>query len=366
MRVLMLNYEFPPLGGGAANANYYMLKEFAGNKDLQVDLVTSSANNRFEVEEFSSNICIYKLDVGKKDVHFRRQGEIMRWLYKAYSLSKKLARRNRYDYCHCWFGFPCGLVGMMSGIPYLVALRGSDVPGFNKRFGVQYVFLKPLIKRIWRKADRIVANSWDLRDLALLTMDVGIDVIANGVDVDEFKPVKRKFSKRLVSTGRLIPRKGYEYLIRALSRVGGFELALIGEGDQMDELKEMASGMDVSVSFRGYVEHSKIADEYRKADVFIMPSLSEGHSNSMLEAMACGLPVIVTDTGGVSRLVDGNGIIIEKESVGSIVDALCALDCSNVEKMGKRSREIAEKTSWGAVVDKYLKLYGRCSHGGNA
>ncbi|MEA3343908.1 MAG: hypothetical protein U9Q92_07145 [archaeon] len=112
MRVLMLNYEYPPLGGGAANANYYMLKEFAKVKGLEVDLITSSADNKFEVEDFSSNVRIYKLDVGKKDVHFRGQGEIMRWLYKAYSLSRKLASEKKYDYCHCWFGFPSGLAGM--------------------------------------------------------------------------------------------------------------------------------------------------------------------------------------------------------------------------------------------------------------
>ena len=240
----------------------------------------------FEVEEFSDNIRIYKLDVGKKDVHFWRQGEIMKWLIKAYSLSRKLKKDNSYDYCHCWFGFPCGLVGMMLGIPYLVALRGSDVPGFNKRFGFQYVFLKPLIRMIWRRADKIVANSEDLRDLALLTLDVPIDVIPSGVDVDEFKPVLKVFSKRLVSTGRLIPRKGYEYLISALSKVDGFKLALVGEGNQEDELKRMALG--VNVDFVGCVEHCRIASEYQKADVFIMPSLNEGLSNSMPELWSFG------------------------------------------------------------------------------
>jgi len=362
----MLNYEFPPLGGGAANANYYMLKEFAKKKDLKVDLITSSANNKFEIEDFASNIRIYKLNVSKKDIHFWTQKEIMRWLIKAYSLSKKLAKKNKYDYCHCWFGFPSGLVAMMLDIPYLVALRGSDVPGFNRRFGVQYIFLKPLIKRIWKKADKIIANSEDLKKLALSTMDIEIGVIPNGIDTGEFKPVKKIFAKKLVSTGRLIPRKGYKYLISALLKVKGFELTLIGGGNHETELMKMASGMDVCVSFPGCIDHSKIAKAYQKADVFIMPSLNEGLSNSMLEAMACGLPVIVTDTGGASKLVDGNGIIIEKESVDSIVDALNALDSKTVAGMGARSRKIAEGMSWGAVSKQYLKLYRGCSQVSNA
>ena len=102
----------PPLGGGAANANYYMLKEFAKEKDLQVDLITSSANNKFEIEDFAPNVRIYRLNVSKKDIHFWTQKEIMKWLCKAYSLSRNLSKKNTYNYCRCWFGFPSGLVGM--------------------------------------------------------------------------------------------------------------------------------------------------------------------------------------------------------------------------------------------------------------
>ena len=87
-----------------------MLKEFAKVKDLKVDLITSSANNKFE--EFCSNVRIYKPGAGKKDVHSRGQGEILRWLYKAYSLSRKMASEKKYDCCHSWFGFPPGLAGM--------------------------------------------------------------------------------------------------------------------------------------------------------------------------------------------------------------------------------------------------------------
>jgi len=67
MRVLMLNYEYPHLGGGASNATYYLLKEFALNKNIEVDLVTSSPNTKFEKEELGDNIVIHKLPIGKKN-----------------------------------------------------------------------------------------------------------------------------------------------------------------------------------------------------------------------------------------------------------------------------------------------------------
>ncbi|HID28003.1 MAG TPA: hypothetical protein EYP22_09370 [Methanosarcinales archaeon] len=67
MRVLMLNYEYPPIGGGASNATYYLLKEFAIRRNIEVDLVTSSPNTKFKKEELGDNIVIHKLPIGKKN-----------------------------------------------------------------------------------------------------------------------------------------------------------------------------------------------------------------------------------------------------------------------------------------------------------
>ena len=102
----MLNYEFPPLGGGAANACQYILRELA-KRDIEVDLVTSSAMNRFETENFSTNITIYKLAVGKKNIHYWTQREILTYSWKARRFAKKLIKEKRYDLCHTFFGIPC-------------------------------------------------------------------------------------------------------------------------------------------------------------------------------------------------------------------------------------------------------------------
>jgi len=134
----MLNYEFPPIGGGAAIANYHLLTEFIGNADLEIDLVTSSPANRFEIEQFSENIKIFKLNVGKKELHYWTMPEIARWTWKAYWFFRKLINENRYDLCHCWFGWPSGIIGYLfrKRVPYIIALRGSDVPGYNARLKI--------------------------------------------------------------------------------------------------------------------------------------------------------------------------------------------------------------------------------------
>ncbi|CAG0950979.1 hypothetical protein METP2_00205 [Methanosarcinales archaeon] len=91
MRILMLNYEYPPLGGGGSNACKYILKEFA-KKNLEVDLVTSSSVNTFETEKMGSTISIYKLPVNKKDIHYWTQREIITYSLKAHSFIKNITK----------------------------------------------------------------------------------------------------------------------------------------------------------------------------------------------------------------------------------------------------------------------------------
>src|SRR4030065_2655235 len=83
MKILMLNYEFPPIGGGAAKANLCLLRQFAGRDDLRVDMLTSAPKPGFVSEKFSENITIHKVGIHKKDLHFWRRIEVVEWLVKA-------------------------------------------------------------------------------------------------------------------------------------------------------------------------------------------------------------------------------------------------------------------------------------------
>ena len=107
------------------------------------------------------------------------------------------------------------------------------------------------------------------------------------------------------------------------------------------------------------IEHSQLPLYYNRADVFILPSLNEGMSNAMLEAIASGLPVITTDTGGVLELVKDNGFIVPKKNSEKISEALIKLieDKDLCLEMGKKSREIAEKLGWDKVAGQYLEIY---------
>lgn len=369
MRILMLNNEYPPLGGGGSNACKYILKEFA-TKDIEVDVVTSSSSNTFEMEKIGDTVNIYKLPINKKDIHYWTQREIITYSWKANKFIKKLMDEKEYDVCHAFFGIPCGAIAYLfrKKIPYIVSLRGSDVPGFNERFGFEYVFLKPIIKSIWNRAGAVVANSKGLRELALLTSpEQEISVIYNGIDVSEFRPDLNRTRDgnglRIVCVSRLIERKGIKYLIDAIGKLRDkdIKLVLVGEGNQEEELKKLAQDLGISnkVDFKGYISHDNIADIYKESDVFVLPSLNEGMSNALLEGMASGLTVIVTNTGGTVELVDGNGIIVPMGDSDAIVEAIRRLmDYPDERKrMNIKSRKIAELMDWKAVGESYLKVY---------
>ena len=361
----MLNYEFPPLGGGAGNANFYLLKEFSNYPDLNIDLITSSTNN-FRVVSFAENISIHFLNIYKnnRNQHHQSTKDLLVYTWKAYLYARKLRKLKHYNICHAFFGFPCGFIAMLLGLPYIISLRGSDVPFYNKRFYWHDMFiLKGLSKVIWKKAKKVIANSEGLKQLAHKTKpDQEISVIYNGVDINQFYPLKTEDMRDkivIISTGRLIERKGYSFLIEALRDNQQVELILIGEGDLAGELKYLAKKNNVRVNFMGRVPHENVPDYLRKADIFILPSLNEGMSNSVLEAMASGLPIITTDTGGSKELVRKNGIIVNKASSEDIKHAIGYYYKNKelIKKHGNESRKLAENMSWRSIARQYLEVY---------
>lgn len=370
MKILILNYEYPPIGGGAANATSYLLKEFSKNSDIEIDLVTSSLTNKIEYCQVTDKIKIIKLPVDKKSIHYWRLSEIIRYSWMTYLYLRK-KDLGEYNLIHTFFGVPCGAIAFWfrKKIPYIVSLRGSDVPGFNKRFAYLYIFLKPIIRVIWRNSARVIANSQGLKDLAFKTDNTQkISIIYNGVDTTEFSKVplnitKKKFTVLCVS--RLIKRKGIDHLITAIPEIISAHknmcVVIIGEGNQEHALKELSHKLHVEqyVEFLGYVAHENLAQYYQSSNVFVLPSKNEGMSNTILEAMAAGLPIITTSTGGTQELIDNNGIIIPSEDSSSISKAILSyIQRPELNKMHSiNSRNISEKFNWSTVADNYLKIY---------
>lgn len=377
MRILFFNYEFPPLGGGAGNASYYLLREYSKTPNIQVDFITSSIDEKRHVLKMGDNVTIHRLPIGKNpnNVHYQSQGELLKYVWVAYKFSKELAKNNQYDLTHSFFSVPCGVISLLLkrkfGIPYVISLRGSDVPGYSERFTALYKVITPIIKKIWKEAYFVIANSHGLAELARKSKpEKEIGIIPNGIDIEEFFPdsSKKEADKfTIICVSRVTPRKGIRFLIQAFNvlskRYDYLRLVIVGDGNERKSLENLvfSFGLKDKILFTGPVLHEKVLEYYQKSNVFVLPSLNEGMSNTMLEALACGLPLVATDTGGTKELVqDGqNGFIVKMKDSKDLIEKIekFLLDKSLEAKMGKKSRGLATRLDWSVVASEYFGLY---------
>ncbi len=379
MKILFLNYEYPPLGGGAGNATQYLLQEYAKQPDLEVHLVTSSIDGSAHDECIGGRVFVHSVPIGKnaENLHFQSQKDLLMYAWRGYAKADALLLEGGYEAIHAFFTVPCGYMalrlGKKHGVPYIVSLRGADVPGFSERFALLYSFLKPLIRQVWRESARVIAVSLGMQRLAEETAPTQpMNVIPNGISVEDFVPSSGSTDGkiRVISTSRLTPRKGLRFLIQALAEmktrqgVTDIEVLLIGDGHERESLEDMAREMGVSnqVRFIGRVDHAELKSWYAQADIFILPSMNEGMSNAMLEALASGLPLLVTRTGGADEVLEEgiNGFALEMRSAEDIAEKLLRLrnDRELRLRMAVASRRKAEAMSWGNVAWQYVKVYG--------
>ncbi|MBN1360270.1 MAG: glycosyltransferase family 4 protein [Sedimentisphaerales bacterium] len=379
MKILMLNYEFPPIGGGGGQAHRSLLAQYAGRKDLTVDVLTSGTGTGLSVEQFADGITLHKVGIPKKDMHYWHRAEVIDWLLKAKPPYRRLLHEGSYDLVHAFFGFPTGWLCYRTAgrLPYIVSLRGSDVPGCNTRLALEYRFLGPLVfKPIWKHAARLVACSEGLKARALRFLpSVEIDVIPNGVDLARFSPGRAEppgdepyantKPLRLLTVGRLSLTKRLPLLIEMMEMLHAEEvnatLTIVGGGALEAELRQSLGEKNLRdvVTIMGRRESDQMPGLYREHDVFVSASAQEGMSNAMLEAMASGLPIITTRCEGVQELIVDNGVVVDDPQPAKLAEAVKALreDLPLRRKMAVAARRHAERFGWDRVAQAYLQLY---------
>jgi len=381
MKLLLLNYEYPPLGGGAGRAMQSIAKQLV-EMGHNVDIITSHFEFTYN-ENVDNDVKVYSVPSLRKGIHDCGIRGAFTYVFFAYFKMLKLFRYKEYDIIHYYFSLPTAFLSLLPGkhrrVPYIISLRGSDVPNYdiyNKKLELLHKLCLPLTKLIWNRAQAVIAVTTSLKRTALLTCpQQSIDVIPNGLDTNVFVPMpdaKRNDNKfRLITVSRLIERKGIQYVLKALSEINdnSVSLTIIGEGNYEDELRRMRDNLGLvdSVSFLGFRERTTIPSHLRQNDVFILLSLAEAFGNVIAEAMACGLPIIGTNEGGIPDLVGKeNGILVEPGNVEQIKSAILAMK-SNKEmriKMGKtNTAKIEMQYKWEKVALAYNRIYEKSLNG---
>jgi glycosyltransferase involved in cell wall biosynthesis len=384
MRVLLLNYEYPPCGSGAGLATE-ALAEGLAVRGHSVDVVAGGDHASTDPRLFwdgetetEGTLTVHRVASRRRAAHDAGVRGAVGYLTAALPVIRDLLERERYDLVHFVFSLPtAALLPLLDlqGAPVVVSLRGTDVPGYDAgRRGVQraHQALYPLTRWIWRRADRVVVPSESLGRLAQRT-DPGLRyaVVQNGVNLSVFRPrtALRRVPDgvtRCLAVARLVERNRIEDLIDAMALLDRdrFQLEIVGTGPEEAPLRERARrlGLERQVRFTGWLDRAQVARRYRESDLFTLAPRAEAVGTSFVEALASGLPVVGSHVGAIPDLIDHerNGLLVTPRHPRDLAQAIGSLaaDSRLCAEIGRRNRAQAEqKHSWDRVTSRYLTIY---------
>ncbi|HPN54436.1 MAG TPA: glycosyltransferase [Candidatus Moranbacteria bacterium] len=374
MRILFFNHQFLPSTNEADDITHRLLSEFAKNPEIHADLVTFSIDGKERVLKMGGNITIH--EIPNKNKNSDSNSGILKQGWQMYKYAKKLAKMNSYDLIHSFslvpFGFACRRLGKKINVPFIISLRASDVIANQARPGFLHNTVAKKIIEAWESASFIVASSQWLASVELKSKPLRkISIIYNGVDTKYFSPnPDKKKADDVFTVVCSLPfesENGIRFLIQAFNilirRYENLRLVIMGDGRERASLEQLAMGLnlDKKVIFTGIIPQEKMLEYYQSASIFVSPSLRENFEKSIVEALACGLPVVATDVGAAREFVEDteNGFIVEPRNSYQMAENIekFLLDSKLAEKMGEKSREFSEKIDWERVAGKYFDLY---------
>lgn len=275
-------------------------------------------------------------------------------------------------------GFAGALIKRKFGIPHICTIHGSDInitPFENK---LNRIFAKYAL----RGCDHIIVVSNKLKEkiLSIENKLSNITTIYNGADPNEFRHIHKDTARRMLGMtkqnkiilyiGNLIAIKGINNLIKAFAKLlnnydkkESMTLLLIGDGDERGNLTTLAKTLQVedNVSFLGAKPHEEISLWLNAADIFVLPSLSEGFPLVIPEAMMCGVPIVATDVGGISEAIinKNTGLLIEPNDVNAIYEAISLYlkDEQFTQDIVRNAKSFSEGFTWEANAKNTFLVY---------
>ena len=281
-----------------------------------------------------------------------------------------LRGRFSFDVIDAHYFYPDGVAAALLGRrlrkPVVITARGTDV-----NLIPEYRLPRRWIRWAAGQAAAIVAVSEALRArlIELGVPDSRIEVLRNGVDLDLFAPRNREAARRqlglnvtgvvLASVGSLIPTKGHEVAIRATALLPQVTLLIAGEGPQDGALRRLAECLGTAdrVRFMGAVPQERLVTVYNAAEIVVLASSREGFSNVLLEALACGTPVVATDVGGTPEIVAAPvaGRLVEERSPEALGHAI--RDLLRDPPAREAVRAYAERFGWAPTTAGQIRVF---------
>ena len=283
-------------------------------------------------------------------------------------LRRQIRQGADFDLIDAHYFYPDGvaalLLGRALGRPVVITARGSDLN----------ILARHTIPRRWiqwaaRRADGLITVSSGLRQrLIELGISLGrVRVLRNGVDLARFGPCDREAARQalgltrptLLAVGNLVPLKRHKLMIEALARLPEFELVIVGDGPARGAIERTAREHDVGGRIRllGRVPQDRLPDIYSAADLLLLVSTHEGWPNVLLESMACGTPVVVSDVSGIAEIVGAAeaGRVVAEITPSRLAEAIRAISAAPPSPVA--TRRYAGQFDWRSTTEGQIALF---------
>jgi teichuronic acid biosynthesis glycosyltransferase TuaC len=283
-------------------------------------------------------------------------------------LRRQIVVGRDFDLIDAHYFYPDGvaavLLGRALGRPVVVTARGSDL-----NLIADYAVPRRWIRWAAAKAAGLVTVSSGLRDrlMALGTAPERIRVLRNGVDLELFRPGDREAARQrlgftrptLLAVGNLVALKRHSLMVEALALLPDADLVIVGEGPERAAIEKLARarGLANRVRLLGQTPQQKLPEIYGAADLLLLISTHEGWPNVLLESMACGTPVVVSEIAGIADIVAAPvagrivARITPKKLAGAVSDLLAAPPARAA------TRAHAEQFDWQSTTDGQIALF---------
>lgn len=379
MKITFVSYIYPYPNRGFNPGIERVIGEIShalADKGHEVNVITTYRNGGIEPKEIDRGVNIYRINdlrniFGKIGSIFSLDLLSINFFIREY---KDLLQNS--DVIHIFTPF---LVDIPN-VPLISHFHHDEII----RQKLEYFYL-PFSKYLWnityQRSDAIISVS-EYSAKSLIKNNVPknkIHVVPNGVDISKFHPgidtkeLKEKFGGMnvLLYVGPVTPRKGLQYLIKALPKVltkhKNTLLVIVGNGD-IDHLKKLAEENNVfdHVIFEGFVPEEKLPMYYNACDIFVFPSLQEGFGMVLVEAMACKKTVIASDTSAIPEVVGSAGVLVKPQDSNLLGDAIINLlsETDRKKNLEKNAlNRVIEHFTWKMVATKLLNIYSKISYG---
>ncbi len=381
VRHLLLSINYPPRTGGSGR---WFAEIYPRALDNNFVVATAPVNELAKgAQPDPPNVVRFPMEFGNWGLCQPRAalGYLKAWL-----ATRRLLWRHHFQAVHAGRALPEGWLAWMlyqtGRTPYLVYCHGEDISIF--KLSREHTFLA---RRVLRSARLLVANSHNTARILQEEWPESsgkVHVLHPGVDTRRFSPALRSATERarwnwhdktvLLTVGRLQKRKGHDMLLQALPIVQRHHptvlYAIVGDGEERKPLEQLTQqmGLQQSVQFWGEVPDEQLVELYQQADLFVLPNRTigrdfEGFGMVLLEAQACGLPVIAGRSGGTAEtMLDGQtGLLVDcsrPEPLGEAIVGLLGAP-SKRDQMGKKARQwVVEQFDWEVLKKKAREVFG--------